>query len=246
MGPVAERPPRAPKAPDPLRAHLLKRTTGREVWEWANHPADELMRRGEGTPPRSVTSPRPPRSYPAMVRICRPASVCTSSRSQLIRGCAVPEPAPDLPPGSSAVGLHLDRSALDFAPEHLEAEGRRSEIPSWAPRYANWANAVGRWCLAQRARVGRIAGGPPYTNPYSGQGSTRAGCGSAAAASTARSLRPTPTTPMAVAGNTGSTCADRRRPGRPQGPQHEAARVSPKGVRRRTDPNPRRAPQLCA
>jgi hypothetical protein len=40
MGPVAERPPRAPKAPDPLWAHLLKRTTGREVWEWANNPAD--------------------------------------------------------------------------------------------------------------------------------------------------------------------------------------------------------------
>ena len=64
MGPVAERPPRAPTAPDPLWAHLLKRTTGREVWEWANHPADELMRRGEGTPPRSVTSPRPPAKLP--------------------------------------------------------------------------------------------------------------------------------------------------------------------------------------
>ena len=44
---------------------------------------------------------------------------------------------------------------------------------------------------------------------------TRAGCGSAAAASTARSLRHTPTTPMAVAGNAGSTCPDRRRPAVP-------------------------------
>jgi hypothetical protein len=42
MGPVTQkgqRRARAPKAPDPLRAHLLKRTTGREVWEWANDPA---------------------------------------------------------------------------------------------------------------------------------------------------------------------------------------------------------------
>ena len=44
---------------------------------------------------------------------------------------------------------------------------------------------------------------------------TRAGCGSAAAASTARSFRHTPTTPMAVAGNAGSTCPDRRRPAIP-------------------------------
>jgi hypothetical protein len=90
MGPVTQgqqRRARAPKAPDPLRAHLLKRSTGREVWDWPNHRADELMRRGEGTPPRSVTSPRRPRSYPAMLRICRAASGCTSSRSQLIRGC---------------------------------------------------------------------------------------------------------------------------------------------------------------
>jgi hypothetical protein len=43
MGPVTQwqqRWARAPKAPDPLRGHLLKRTTGREVWEWANDPAD--------------------------------------------------------------------------------------------------------------------------------------------------------------------------------------------------------------
>jgi hypothetical protein len=39
MGPAAQLDPRAPKAPDPLRAHLLKRTTGRKVWEWANDPA---------------------------------------------------------------------------------------------------------------------------------------------------------------------------------------------------------------
>ena len=43
MGPVTQgqqRGARAPKAPDPLRAYLLKRTTGREVWELANDPAD--------------------------------------------------------------------------------------------------------------------------------------------------------------------------------------------------------------
>ena len=40
MGPAAQLDPRAPKAPDPLWAHLLKRTTEREVWEWANDPAD--------------------------------------------------------------------------------------------------------------------------------------------------------------------------------------------------------------
>ena len=44
MGPSAPRDPRAPKAPDPLRAHLLKRNTGREVREWANDPGGpELM-----------------------------------------------------------------------------------------------------------------------------------------------------------------------------------------------------------
>ena len=42
MGPAAQRDPRAPKAPDPLRAYLLKRTTGRKVWEW------ELLRQPDG------------------------------------------------------------------------------------------------------------------------------------------------------------------------------------------------------
>ena len=40
MGPAAQLDPRAPKAPDPLWAHLLKRSTGREVWECAKDPAD--------------------------------------------------------------------------------------------------------------------------------------------------------------------------------------------------------------
>ena len=40
MGPVPKGRPRAPRAPDPLRAHLLKRTTGRKVRDCANDPAD--------------------------------------------------------------------------------------------------------------------------------------------------------------------------------------------------------------
>jgi hypothetical protein len=40
MGPSAPLDPRAPRAPEPLRAHLLKRNTGREVREWANDPAN--------------------------------------------------------------------------------------------------------------------------------------------------------------------------------------------------------------
>ena len=38
MGPAAHLGPQ--KRRTPMRAHPLKRTTGREVWEWANDPAD--------------------------------------------------------------------------------------------------------------------------------------------------------------------------------------------------------------
>jgi hypothetical protein len=47
MGPAAQLDPRAPKAPDPLRAHLLKRTNGPKISEW----------RGQGGSPSPSHSP---------------------------------------------------------------------------------------------------------------------------------------------------------------------------------------------
>ena len=42
MGPSPPIDPRAPRAPDPLRAHPLKRNAAREVREWANGPPADL------------------------------------------------------------------------------------------------------------------------------------------------------------------------------------------------------------
>ena len=40
MGPAAQLPLRAPKAPDPHAVQVLKRTNERKLAGWANDPAD--------------------------------------------------------------------------------------------------------------------------------------------------------------------------------------------------------------
>jgi hypothetical protein len=40
MGPAAPRSRGPQKRLSPMRVQVLKRTTGREVWEWPNDPAD--------------------------------------------------------------------------------------------------------------------------------------------------------------------------------------------------------------
>jgi hypothetical protein len=88
------------------------------------------MRRGEGTPHGASHRPARPRSYPAMVRIFRAASACTSSRSQLIQGCAVPQAVP-------AVTAHpADRpppADHDRRPDPHARPGRGALLPHAGP-----------------------------------------------------------------------------------------------------------------
>jgi hypothetical protein len=193
-----------------------------------------------------------------MVRICRAASACTSSRSQLIRGCAVPEAIPgcDCPPGPTV------RFWGRVCPEHVGASlaiQRRTAPKRWRTvRRTTLADLPGSRCssYARRLRVRRSGARRSCVFGCCHRRGRRVPLGTCGRRGRLRSghamgnAPPFSESPLMARSFGPSGKSGRPVPGagtcNPKGSSTDAVGVSPERVRRRTDPNLRRAPQLCA